>query len=102
MLYSESTYGPHPEHFNPDRFLSTQPSDPNPNPDVVSGGLGQRLNPDIPHPDVAFGFGRRQCAGQDMAESSIWISVVLILACFDVEVAEGGEEEGGYTSGLIW
>uniref|UniRef100_A0A0W0F0I9 Cytochrome p450 n=1 Tax=Moniliophthora roreri TaxID=221103 RepID=A0A0W0F0I9_MONRR len=89
MLYDESLYGPRTDQYNPDRFMKDG-----------------ELNPDIKHPEMAFGFGRRQCPGQDMAESSIWITIASILACFDISKAvdENGvpiEPSGEYTSGML-
>ncbi|KAK7049828.1 hypothetical protein VNI00_005258 [Paramarasmius palmivorus] len=90
MLYDENLYGPNTDQYNPDRFMK-----------------GSELNPDVRHPEMAFGFGRRQCPGQDMAESSIWITIASILACFDISKAvdESGvpiEPSGEYTSGMLW
>jgi len=63
-----------PDLFKPERYLP-----------VVDGGLGE------PHPVGTFGFGRRICPGRFLAEASIWIVVVSILATFDV-VSRPGEE----------
>ncbi|KAJ7618769.1 cytochrome P450 [Roridomyces roridus] len=59
---------PNPEKFDPERFL-----------------LDGKLNPLVPDPMVAFGFGRRLCPGRHLAESSIWIAVVSILAVFNIK-----------------
>ncbi|KAF8918429.1 cytochrome P450 [Mucidula mucida] len=69
MLRDEAVYGPRTDKFDPERFLKDG-----------------RLNPDIPHPNEAFGFGRRICAGQAMAEASIWITIASIVSVFDVSV----------------
>ena len=82
-------YGPDSDAFNPGRFMKD---------DV--------LNPDVEKPNATFGFGRRLCAGQAMAEASIWFTIVSILTCFDLQapVDEYGkriEPSGSYSSGLL-
>ena len=44
ILHDPEVY-PDPDTFNPDRFMMPDGS----------------LNPDVPKPDIAFGFGRRIC-----------------------------------------
>ena len=91
IMYDESFYGPGPQHFNPERFMS---------PDGT-------LNSEIPHPTMAFGFGRRQCPGIELAETSLWLTISSILFCFNITkyVDENGvvdEPSGRYTSGMLW
>lgn len=62
------------------------------------------LNPDVPFPMETFGFGRRICAGKDLAIDSIKITMASLLAVFDfgkVVDAEGNiiEVSGEYLSG---
>ncbi|TFK38145.1 cytochrome P450 [Crucibulum laeve] len=88
IMYDKEAYGPNTHLFLPDRFMQ-----------------GNELNPAIPHPDVAFGFGRRACPGQDIAWSSMWITIASILATLKIEKArdENGciiEPSGEYTSGM--
>ncbi|KAJ6568897.1 cytochrome P450 [Mycena capillaripes] len=88
ILHDERVY-PDPHKFKPERFL-----------------LDGKLNPAVKDPDAAFGFGRRRCAGRHMALSSIWITVVSILATFDITKAvdEHGnvvEPSYEYLSGII-
>jgi hypothetical protein len=64
---------------------------------------GDALNPEIPRPDAAFGFGRRICAGRDMAEASLWVTMISLLTVFEFKGKEGYKEEdyGPYTDGLV-
>ncbi|KAJ7258206.1 cytochrome P450 [Mycena rebaudengoi] len=88
ILHDEATYGPDTDKFIPERWLK-------------DGALDPAMNP-----DPAFGFGRRICAGQDMAKGTLWITAASILATFSISksVDENGvpiEISGEYTSGLI-
>ncbi|KAG8742332.1 hypothetical protein FRC12_015392 [Ceratobasidium sp. 428] len=71
ILRSPLTYKD-PDTFNPSRYLGV---DPEPSPE-----------------DVAFGFGRRRCPGINVAQSSVWLSIVLTLAAYDITPAV--DEEG--------
>ncbi|KAJ7609994.1 cytochrome P450 [Mycena polygramma] len=71
ILRDESMY-PNADEFKPERFL-------------VDG----KLNPNVRDPQAAFGFGRRICPARHMATSSVWISVVSVLAAFDISKAIG-------------
>ncbi|KAJ7146857.1 cytochrome P450 [Mycena epipterygia] len=71
ILQDEEMY-PDPTAFKPERFLRDG-----------------KLNPDVRDPQAAFGFGRRICPGRHMAMSSVWITVVSILAVFDIQKAVG-------------
>lgn len=89
MLHDENIY-PDPFKFNPDRFIRDG-----------------KLNSAIEDPaNVAFGFGRRVCAGRYMATSSVWIAIASIVATFDISKAvdENGdviEPSLGYSPGMI-
>ncbi|KAF5365441.1 hypothetical protein D9758_010873 [Tetrapyrgos nigripes] len=91
ILHDESIYGPNPHMFNPERFLQEDGS----------------LNPNVPFPNMAFGFGRRVCAGQDFVVFTMWMAIASILACFNVTRAvdeDGNEIDPSleYTSGTVW
>lgn len=68
MWRDERVY-PNPEEFKPERFLS---------PD---GSVSQKYPP-------TFGFGRRVCVGQSMADASTWIAVASVLAVFRIAKAK--------------
>ena len=65
------------------------------------------LNPDVRDPvEVVFGFGRRVCPGRYMAYEFIWITIVSVLASFNIEKAkdEHGRliiPSGTYIEGFI-
>jgi hypothetical protein len=77
---------PEPSHFRPERFLKNG-----------------RLNPDMRDPALAFGFGRRACAGRHFAEHILFILVVSVLATFDMSLPleENGNPEAKFSSGLL-
>ncbi|KAJ7053961.1 cytochrome P450 [Mycena amicta] len=88
MCYDESIY-PEPEKFKPERFLDAD---------------GQLTN--NPMDVLAYGHGRRVCAGRYMAEETVWAAIVSILSTFDVAKAKdaSGKEvdiPGGFSDGLI-
>ncbi|KAM5544563.1 hypothetical protein V8D89_001461 [Ganoderma adspersum] len=65
MLRAEEHY-PDPHTFKPERWLGKQRSDPT-------------------HPlNIAFGFGRRSCPGQHLAEELVFTTVARMLALFDI------------------
>lgn len=63
---------PNPFVFDPSRFLG-----PNPAPDPA---------------DHVFGYGRRICPGQYLADVSLWLTVAYSLAVFDI--TKGLDENG--------
>ena len=68
ILRDETRY-PDPRTFKPERFLT---------PD------GQ-LDPDVPNPLEAFGYGRRLCPGRHYAEDVLFLAMSNILAAFTIE-----------------
>ncbi|KAF7374544.1 O-methylsterigmatocystin oxidoreductase [Mycena sanguinolenta] len=69
MTRDESIY-PEPEQFNPDRFFTAN----------------GKLNDD----DIVFtfGFGRRICVGRHIADATLWITFVSVLATFSIAKAK--------------
>jgi len=76
-----------PAAFQPERFLQEGPSPPDPH-------------------GYVFGFGRRICPGRHLADNSIFILIVSILATFNIskKVDSNGNElplKYSYTTGLV-
>lgn len=102
MTRDESVFGPMVETFRPERFLKRI---------EVIGPEGEAhikevLNPAIPYPSMAFGFGRRICPGRQLAYSTLWIGVATMLQVVSIVKVknENGEEvmpEVEYKSGLV-
>ena len=65
LLKNPDVY-PRPEVFDPQRFLDRDEPDPN---------------------LTAFGFGRRVCPGRHLADSNLYLSIVLTLSAFDIKKA---------------
>ncbi|KAK1981606.1 cytochrome P450 1A2 [Colletotrichum cereale] len=76
MTHDERVYSD-PGRFNPDRYTP-----------VDQGGYGE------PFPVGQFGFGRRLCVGQHLAEANVWIVVASMIATLQIGRALGptGEE----------
>ncbi|KAJ7612691.1 cytochrome P450 [Roridomyces roridus] len=73
MTHDPRTYK-NPMLFNPERFLASEGKDP-------------ELDPS----ELIFGFGRRICPGRVLAEASVWITIVMALAVFDISRHPDGE-----------
>ncbi|QRW13374.1 cytochrome P450 family protein [Ceratobasidium sp. AG-Ba] len=63
MLRNADTYKD-PDQFKPERFLGS--------------------NPELNSENIAFGFGRRRCPGIHVAQSSVWLSIALTLATYNI------------------
>jgi len=72
---------PEPEMFRPERFLG-----PNPQPDPRK---------------TVFGFGRRLCPGNALAEQTIFIVVASTLAAFNIEPRKGETYSVSRTDGVV-
>lgn len=78
MTHDARTYH-EPEEFNPDRYVPTS-----------EGGRGE------PFPVGQFGFGRRICVGQHLADASVWIAMAGMLSTLTISKAI--DEEGNEIS----
>ncbi|KAK3620601.1 hypothetical protein LTR56_023314 [Elasticomyces elasticus] len=84
---------PDPDRFNPDRYMKDSP-DARPFPNEKGY--------------MTFGWGRRVCSGQGLAEQGIFITVARMLWAFNIQKAldEQGKEIPvdifSYTDGLNW
>ncbi|KAG2148110.1 cytochrome P450 [Suillus clintonianus] len=75
MLNNPETYA-NPSEFNPERFLANNGKKPETEPRTI-----------------CFGFGRRICPGLHLAETSVWMSMAMSLAVFDIsKVVENSVE----------
>ncbi|KAL0576517.1 hypothetical protein V5O48_005462 [Marasmius crinis-equi] len=90
ILHDPELYGLDVESFNPERFMKKP---------------GVELPP---HPgEFAFGFGRRECPGKYLADNSLWIAIVYLLATFHMKKAldsKGNEVDPkvNYKDGTVW
>lgn len=90
ILHDETVY-PDPERFNPYRFLASD----------------GKIDPDVPKPEAAFGFGRRICPGRFFSYPAMWINMASILSAFKIEKpvdCQGNVVEvvEGFTHDAIW
>ena len=88
MLRDPERYPEH-EKFDPERY-------------IARSGEAVQTDPR----SFAFGFGRRTCPGLNLADASLFISIAMSLAVFDVKpVVENGVEvppEIEIIPGTIW
>ncbi|CAE6487081.1 unnamed protein product [Rhizoctonia solani] len=63
----ESTMYQDPETFKPERFIDTATHEAEYDPQ-----------------NYVFGFGRRRCPGINLAQSSVWLAIAMVLAVFDI------------------
>ncbi|KAF7357518.1 O-methylsterigmatocystin oxidoreductase [Mycena sanguinolenta] len=87
MTRDESIYH-EPDRFNPDRFFT------------ADGQLKEDAT------ILAFGFGRRICAGRHHADATIWATIVSVLSTFNITKAKDatGKEiniDPKYSDGLL-
>ncbi|CAA7270596.1 unnamed protein product [Cyclocybe aegerita] len=91
IMRDEKIYGPDTHVFKPERFLNED---------------GSR-NMAIPDPDQAFGYGRRVCAGKNVAREFLWLMMASILSSFEISqgVGENGKlvepDADHHSSGLV-
>ncbi|EGO23228.1 hypothetical protein SERLADRAFT_439971 [Serpula lacrymans var. lacrymans S7.9] len=75
MSQNEAKY-PNPSEFMPERFFTAD----------------GKLNDDMIH--YAFGFGRRACPGQHVANAGVWAAIVSLLAIFKFTKAKDDQGKG--------
>ncbi|OJJ68914.1 hypothetical protein ASPBRDRAFT_46187 [Aspergillus brasiliensis CBS 101740] len=81
MTHDPNIY-PHPEVFDPERFLGE-----NPQPDPAAW---------------VFGFGRRVCPGRVLADASVFVTIGMMLSAMKISLEKGGEgKEVRFTSGVV-
>lgn len=73
MMHDERVYSD-PKEFHPERFMP-----------VDQGGRGEPL------PNGQFGFGRRICPGNHLAEASVWVVAANMLSTMKIEKAVDAE-----------
>ncbi|KAF8958976.1 cytochrome P450 [Flammula alnicola] len=83
MLRNEEIYS-EPDVFRPERFI-----------DPVSPETEKRRNPK----NYVFGFGRRQCPGMNLVESSVWLLIASMLATLDI--AKAVDEHGNMVEPVV-
>ncbi|KZT36951.1 cytochrome P450 [Sistotremastrum suecicum HHB10207 ss-3] len=82
ITHDETIY-PDAAHFKPERFLAEEESSqPDPRP-------------------IVFGYGRRVCPGQYIAEQSLWIAAAMILSVFSISPVPGETPKFEYESGTV-
>uniref|UniRef100_A0A0W0GEM3 Putative cytochrome P450 n=2 Tax=Moniliophthora roreri TaxID=221103 RepID=A0A0W0GEM3_MONRR len=83
ISHDEDTY-PSPEQFNPERWTKDD-----------------KLDTDMRDTTAIFGFGRRICPGRFVANSMMFLTIVTILAAFDIGKSDGEDEpKVEYTSAI--
>jgi cytochrome P450 len=102
MLRHEELY-PNPYTFDPERFLNKnekeeekEDGEENPDPRRYVFGFGRRFV-FLPFPFfflLSTKKKNRRCPGANLVESSLWLLIASMLACFDIskEVDENGKE----------
>ncbi|KAF8995974.1 cytochrome P450 [Cyathus striatus] len=72
MLRNEEIF-PEPDSFKPERYL-----------EKVDAATAKMMHPR----SYVFGFGRRQCPGKELVESSIWLLMARMIATLDINKAK--------------
>ena len=94
-LNQNAEYFPSPNTFAPERYLPE--SDPR-----FDSRIAAKAFPPGCHPHASFGFGRRACAGADLATNSLFIVIVKLLWAFDIKPAKGEVYDvDAYEGGMV-
>ncbi|TFK73143.1 cytochrome P450 [Pluteus cervinus] len=91
ILRDETIFGGDTHLFKPERFLTED---------------GSILNPAVPNPEMAFGFGRRACPGRFLAYRLLLITTASLLHSFEIVKAKAKDGTDispavAYTTGMI-
>lgn len=86
LFLHDEAYFKEPETFKPERFLGPEPE----------------MDPRT----MMFGFGRRMCAGRELADKSVFLTIAMVLAAFDIRKpnrVDGSpiEQSPGFTTGVM-
>ncbi|KAH7380908.1 cytochrome P450 [Cadophora sp. MPI-SDFR-AT-0126] len=94
-LNQNAEYFPSPNTFAPERYLPASDS-------RFDSKIAAKPFPPGCHPHASFGFGRRACAGADLATNSLFIVLAKLLWAFDVKPAEGQVyDTDAYEGGMV-
>ncbi|CZT07896.1 related to cytochrome P450 CYP2 subfamily [Rhynchosporium agropyri] len=86
---------PSPQTFAPNRSLDT--SDPR-----YDANVAAKPFPGVSHDHATFGFGRRACAGAELATNKFFIVIAKLLWSFDIKPIEGEIYDiDAFTGGLV-
>lgn len=88
MSRDERDY-PSPQDFRPERYLTSSTRD---NKDIAPDSDASAWSP-AGKGTFGFGFGRRVCPGQHLAEATIFAAVVTMLWALKLELKEGAKVE---------
>lgn len=81
-----------PFEFNPERFLSPSITTASTSVDPESPVL--KRSPETDVRSFIFGFGRRICPGEKLADAVLFMAAAMSLAAFDLRVPEGARKPG--------
>ncbi|KZV92238.1 cytochrome P450 [Exidia glandulosa HHB12029] len=93
-ILRDPTVYPNPHVFDPERFLRRRKADSENCWDIDEQVPDSRRD--------VFGYGRRICAGKYFADTSIYITVVTMLACFNIaSPTDGNPPTGEMHHGIV-
>lgn len=92
-MHHDESYFPNPSTFAPERFLPD--SDPRFNPKLKGKEFPNK------HGHGGFGWGRRICAGADLANNGMWIALAKLVWGLELMPVEGEDYENVRFDGTI-